>query len=93
MSRQRLVVRAIAAAILGADAAQAIPVDLTPAGRIVVPEAPDLPNAMAALLGSAAPLQLITLAIAAARGTNPDLIRRDDPVYLRAAELADAPDA
>jgi len=82
-----------AAAILGADAAQAIPVDLTPAGRIVVPEAPDLPNAMAALLGSAAPLQLITLAIAAARGTNPDLIRRDDPVYLRAAELADAPDA
>ncbi len=82
-----------AAAILGADAAQAIPVDLTPAGRIVVPEAPDLPDAMAALLGAAGPLQLITLAIAAARGTNPDPIRRDDPAYLRAAELADAPGA
>ena len=47
-----------AAAILGADAAQAIPVDLTPAGRIVVPEAPDLPDATAALLGAAGPLQL-----------------------------------
>jgi glucosamine 6-phosphate synthetase-like amidotransferase/phosphosugar isomerase protein len=82
-----------AAAILGADAAQAIPVDLTPAGRIVVPEAPDLPNATAALLGAAGPLQLVTLAVAAARGTNPDPIRRDDPAYLRAAELADAPDA
>ena len=82
-----------AAAILGADAAQAIPVDLTPAGRIVVPEAPDLPDATAALLGAAGPLQLITLAIAAARGTNPDPIRRDDPAYLRAAELADSPDA
>ena len=82
-----------AAAILGAEAAQAIPADLTPAGRIVVPEAPDLPDATAALLGAAGPLQLVTLAIAAARATNPDQIRRDDPAYLRAAELADAPDA
>ena len=30
------------------------------------------------LLGTAGPLQLVTLAVAAARGTNPDQIRRDD---------------
>ena len=35
----------------------------------------------------------MTLEVAHARGTNPDPIRRDDPVYLRAADLADAPDA
>ncbi len=47
--------------------------------------------AVASLLGAAGPLQLVTLAIAAARGTNPDLIRRDDARYLRAADLADDP--
>jgi fructoselysine-6-P-deglycase FrlB-like protein len=81
-----------AAAILGAEAAARIPAELTPAGRIVVPEAPTMPNAPAALLGAAGPLQLVTLAVALARGTNPDPIRRDDPAYLRAAEVADAPD-
>ena len=49
-------------------------------------------NAAAALLGGAGPLQLVTLEVSAARRTNPDPIRRDDPVYLRAADLADAPD-
>lgn len=80
-------------AILGADAAATIPDALTPAGRIVVPEQPALPNAAAALLGAAGSLQLVTLEVAYARATNPDPIRRDDPVYLRAAELADDPDA
>ena len=80
-------------AILGVEAAARIPDGLTPAGRIVVPEHPTMPNAPAALLGAAGPLQLVTLAIAHARGTNPDPIRRDDPTYLRAAELADAPEA
>ena len=70
---------------------RAIPAALTPGGRIVVPESPDLPAAVASLLGTAGPLQLVTLAVAAARGTNPDQIRRDDPRYLRAAELADDP--
>jgi glucosamine 6-phosphate synthetase-like amidotransferase/phosphosugar isomerase protein len=79
------------AAILGAEAASGIPAELTPAGRIVVPESAELPGAAGTLLGAAAPLQLVTLAIAAARGTNPDPIRRDDPTYLRAAELADDP--
>ena len=79
------------AAILGADAAALIPDALTPAGRIVIPEGSTMPGAPASLLGAAGPLQLVTLAVAAARGTNPDPIRRDDPVYLRAAEVADSP--
>ncbi len=79
-------------AILGARAADLIPDRLTPGGRIVVPDHADMPSAAAALLGAAGPLQLLTLAVAAARGTNPDPIRRDDPRYLRAAEAADAPE-
>ncbi len=80
-------------AILGADAAALVPAALTPAGRIVVPENASMPNGPAALLGAAGPLQLVTLEVALARGTNPDPIRRDDPVYLRAAEAADATEA
>ena len=57
----------------------------------MVPEAPDLPAATSSLLGGAGPLQLVTLAVSAARGTNPDLIRREDARYHRAAELADDP--
>jgi glutamine---fructose-6-phosphate transaminase (isomerizing) len=95
-ARQALAAAAVtgirATAILGADAAALIPTALTPGGRIVVPEAPDMGGAAAALFGAAGPLQLVTLEVSAARGTNPDPIRRDDPVYLRAAEVADAPD-
>jgi glutamine---fructose-6-phosphate transaminase (isomerizing) len=79
------------AAILGAASAADVPAELTPGGRIVVPEADSLTGATAALLGASGPLQLVTLAVAAARGTNPDAIRRDDPAYLHAADLADAP--
>ena len=78
-----------AAAILARDLDAAVPEELTPAGRLLVDEAPDLPSPVAALLGSATPLQLLTERIARARGTNPDLIRRDDPTYLAAAEAAD----
>jgi glucosamine 6-phosphate synthetase-like amidotransferase/phosphosugar isomerase protein len=80
-----------AGAILGAEASARIPEELTPAGRIVIAESPGLAPAVASLFGAAAPLQLVTLAAAEAKGTNPDAIRRDDPVYLRAAELADDP--
>ena len=61
---------------------------LTPAGRIVVPEAPGLPGPVAALLSTAVPLQLLTERLAIARGVNPDPIRRDDPRYLAAADAA-----
>ena len=40
-------------------------------------------------LGSATPLQLLTERLARARGTNPDPIRRDDPVYVAASEAAE----
>ena len=63
---------------------------LTPAGRLVVAEAAELPAPVAALLGTATPLQLLTERLARARGTNPDLIRRDDPIYREAARTADS---
>jgi fructoselysine-6-P-deglycase FrlB-like protein len=44
-----------AAAILTAEAAADLPTELTPAGRIVIPEAPSLPSPVAALLGTAEP--------------------------------------
>jgi glucosamine--fructose-6-phosphate aminotransferase (isomerizing) len=75
-----------AGAILGAGHDAAIPATLTPAGRLVVPAAPDLPAASASLLGSAVPLQLLTERLARAHGVNPDPIRRDDPAYLAAAD-------
>jgi glucosamine--fructose-6-phosphate aminotransferase (isomerizing) len=77
------------AAILAADLDADLDPALTPAGRLLVTDTPDLPSPVAALLGSATPLQLLTERIARARGTNPDLIRRDDPVYLAAADAAE----
>ena len=62
---------------------------LTPAGRLLVDEAPSLPAPVAALLGTATPLQLLTERIARARGTNPDPIRRDDPRYAAASAAAE----
>ena len=79
------------AAIVADGASAALEPALTPAGRIVVPEAATLSAAAAALIGSAIPLQLLTERLARARGTNPDPIRRDDPRYHRAAE-ASSPD-
>jgi fructoselysine-6-P-deglycase FrlB-like protein len=73
------------AAIVARDVDAAIPADLTPAGRLVVDEAPSLASPVAALLGTATPLQLLTERIARARGTNPDAIRRDDPRYFEAS--------
>ena len=78
-----------AAAIIAADASAGLEASLTPAGRIVVPDAADLPGPVAALIGTAVPLQLLTERIARARGTNPDPIRRDDPRYLAASAAAE----
>ncbi len=81
-----------AAAIVSADIAAELPTDLTPAGRIVVPEAPSLPAPGAALLGTATPLQLLTERLARARGVDPDAIHRDVDRYREAADTADAAD-
>jgi fructoselysine-6-P-deglycase FrlB-like protein len=79
-----------AAAIVSAEVDAALASDLTPAGRLVVPEAPDLPAPVAALIGSATPLQLLTERLARARGKNPDPIRRDDPLYVAASDAAES---
>ena len=77
------------AAILAADLDGAFAADLTPAGRMLASEAPTLPAAVAAVLATATPLQLLTERLARARGTDPDPIRRDDPRYAAAAEAAE----
>jgi glutamine---fructose-6-phosphate transaminase (isomerizing) len=76
-------------AILADVVSAAVDPALTPAGRIVVPDAPDLPGPVAALLATAVPLQLLTERLALARGVDPDPIRRDEPRYLAAAEAAE----
>ncbi len=78
-----------AAAIVSADIDTVLDRDLTPAGRLVVQEAPGLPAPVAALIGSTTPLQLLTERLARARGTNPDPIRRDDPLYVAASDAAE----
>jgi glucosamine--fructose-6-phosphate aminotransferase (isomerizing) len=66
-----------------------VPEELTPAGRLVVPDEPRLSPPVAALIGSAAPLQLLTERLARARGANPDSIRREDPRYLAGSQAAE----
>ncbi len=60
-----------------------------PPGRIVIPEASSLPSPVAALLGTATPLQLLTERIARARGVDPDAIHRDVDRYREAADAAE----
>jgi len=75
-----------AAAILVADLGDDIPLELTAAGRLAVPLAAGLPRIIAAALGSAIPLQLLTERLARARGVNPDTLGREDPRQAAAAE-------
>jgi glutamine---fructose-6-phosphate transaminase (isomerizing) len=92
-ARQALAAAAViglrSAAILARDLDDELAADLTPAGRLLVDEAPLLPAPVAALLGSLTPLQLLTERIARARGTNPDPIRRDDARYLAASDATE----
>lgn len=77
------------AAILAADLDREWPAFLAPGGRILAAEAPTLPGPVAALIGTATPLQLLTERVARARGTNPDPIRRDQLAYREAAALTE----
>ncbi len=63
--------------------------DVAPAGVVPTPTADGLPAAAAALIGAAVPLQLLTLELAHARGTNPDLIRREQTPYREAAKIVE----
>ncbi len=51
---------------------------------------PALASRTEALIAGAVALQLLTLELSMARGTNPDLIRREQPLYRRVAELGRA---
>src|SRR5918998_3718060 len=77
------------AAILSVEAAAVIPEALMPAGRIVLPGATDALPPLHALLGGAAALQRLTLALVAEAGVNPDLIRREEAPYREAAALVE----
>jgi fructoselysine-6-P-deglycase FrlB-like protein len=77
------------AAILSLETATAIPNVLTPAGRIVIPGGADTLPPLHTLLGGAAALQRLTLALVAAAGVNPDLIRREEAPYREAAALVE----
>lgn len=65
-----------------------IDIDLTPAGRALIPDEAGFDGAAAALIGTAIPLQRLAEQLAVQRGVNPDAIRRDDPRYLAAADAA-----
>jgi glucosamine 6-phosphate synthetase-like amidotransferase/phosphosugar isomerase protein len=75
-----------------ADAhARELAAELTPAGRLVVelPEPDVLDRRLAGLMAGAGALQTLTLELAHARGTNPDLIRREQAPYREAAQQAE----
>ena len=78
-------------AILVAAADPGIAGGLTPAGRVVIPDPVALAPAAGALLATAVPLQLATYGLALARGTNPDVLRRESSAYRAAADVADSP--
>lgn len=80
------------AGLLSAAYDQALAAELTPAGRVVAelgdPDLLDRP--LAGLLAGAGKLQTLTLALAHARRTNPDLIRREEAPYRSAAQEAES---
>lgn len=102
--RQRLARRAAhvarAAAAIGLPVAglfsdaydRTLAAELTPAGRLVTELAdPNLVDRrLAGLLAGAGALQMLTLELAHARHTNPDLIRREQAPYRHAAHEAES---
>ena len=61
-----------------------------PTVTLSAPPSAGLPPAAAALISGALALQLLTLELVHAAGTNPDLIRRQEPAYRAAAEAGRA---
>ncbi len=83
-----------AAAIVTEDVAASWPGDLTSAGLLLVPDGtgtPGLSALLASLVQAAIAVQLMTLGLVHAAGTNPDRIRREDPAYAEAAAMAEGP--
>ncbi len=80
----------VAVGLLSPEADRVTPPSATPGGRIVLPGSPATPlPPLAPLLGGAAALQTLTLALVAAVGVNPDLIRREEAPWRNAAAVAE----
>lgn len=73
-----------AAGILSTEVAAAMPVQDTPAGRIVLPRTGRVRGVAGALLGTAIALQVLAERLARARGVNPDTLGREDPAQAAA---------
>jgi glutamine---fructose-6-phosphate transaminase (isomerizing) len=71
------------AAILSPHLEGAILSEDVTAGKLVIPHAA-LPELVTSLLGGAVALQLLTIGLVHARGTNPDLLRREQAPYRQA---------
>ena len=80
------------AGLLSADYDRVLSSELTPAGRLVIelPNTNLLDHKLAGLLAGAGALQTLTLELAHARHTNPDLIRREQAPYRHAAKQAES---
>ena len=77
-------------AALASDALAAIGMPVVTILPHDVPAADGLNVPLARLLGGAAALQNLTLALVRARGVNPDLIRREEEPYRQAGDAGDA---
>jgi glutamine---fructose-6-phosphate transaminase (isomerizing) len=78
------------AAILSEPYHEALASELTSAGRLLVEATGASATSLRALLSGAGALQRVTLDLVHERGTNPDLIRREEPAYREAATAADS---
>jgi glucosamine 6-phosphate synthetase-like amidotransferase/phosphosugar isomerase protein len=77
------------AAILSPGLDGAILSDDISAGKLVISHA-ELPELVTSLLGGAVALQLMTIGLVHARGTNPDLLRREQAPYREAVTAGGA---
>jgi fructoselysine-6-P-deglycase FrlB-like protein len=76
------------AAIVSGEGHEVLGAAPTSAGRIVLPALPAVDGPLGVLVDGALAAQHLTLALAHAAGTNPDLIRREEDSYREAAALA-----
>jgi glucosamine--fructose-6-phosphate aminotransferase (isomerizing) len=78
-----------AVAILDEDAVETVGADAADA-IIAVPVGAGLPGSLGSILASALALQLLTMEVVRVRGTNPDLLRREEPRYFEAVAIGEA---
>lgn len=77
------------AAIVGAELEHAIAAEAVSAGKLVIAPA-GFSAIVTSLLGGAVALQLVTVGLVHARGTNPDFLRREQAAYREAVALGGA---